>query len=229
MNHIDQLLLHVPDLHERKILDLGSGKGGFLIEATKRGLDVSGIEYNPAYIDSAKKAADEEGIVLKVLQGRGEEIPFEDASFDFVNISEVIEHVESPEQVLAEVYRISTQTSKVYMSVPARFSMRDPHYKWWGINWMPRSWSAMMVHMAHRARDAVHHAGAQTLSEMHYFTLKEVGRMLTKNKFSYIDIREAKIRKRFKGVVLYGALAVYYSIRPFYFDTFHLLLTKNDI
>ena len=43
---------------------------------------------------------------LVFLQGRGEELPFDDKSFDVIILANVLDHVESPEKVLSEIKRV---------------------------------------------------------------------------------------------------------------------------
>ena len=91
MNHFDHLESHVPDLKRRRILDLGSGRGKFLFYCLDRGVSATGLELNPEYIKITHEKAKELGVTVQVVEGVGEKLPFPDASFDFINISEVIE------------------------------------------------------------------------------------------------------------------------------------------
>ena len=90
-------------MSSQKILDLGSGDGNFLIAAAKQGSQAVGLELNDEYIIRSKKLAEQESVDIEVVQGVAEKMPFENNSFDFINISEVIEHVQSPEDLLKEV------------------------------------------------------------------------------------------------------------------------------
>ena len=47
---------------------------------------------------------DSTGLIF--LKGRGEELPFEDKSFDIIILANVLDHVESPKKVLSEVKRV---------------------------------------------------------------------------------------------------------------------------
>jgi SAM-dependent methyltransferase len=58
--------------------------------------------------------------------------PFATASVDQVHLNHVLEHMESPVEVLAEVWRISRTGSKVYIRVPhytGTFAWKDPTHK----------------------------------------------------------------------------------------------------
>src|SRR5436190_1968919 len=103
-SHFNNVAFYIPDLKKRKILDLGSGYGGFLLESAEAGADAVGIEKFDEFIKISREKAAEKNLAIKVLEATGEHLPFPDASFDFVNMCEVIEHVEEPEKVLKEVF-----------------------------------------------------------------------------------------------------------------------------
>lgn len=46
INFLEKL---IPDLRNKKILDLGSGMGGFLVAMKRRGYDIQGLELNSDY------------------------------------------------------------------------------------------------------------------------------------------------------------------------------------
>ena len=48
--HLEHLKYYIPDLESMKILDLGSGRGAFLVGVAKKGGTVFGIEPYDEYI-----------------------------------------------------------------------------------------------------------------------------------------------------------------------------------
>ena len=66
--HCKELLHHVPDLLSRYVLDLGAGRGRFLIALVKLGGKGEGLEINPAYIKEAQKTEKMQGFLLKLLK-----------------------------------------------------------------------------------------------------------------------------------------------------------------
>lgn len=50
----------------------------------------------------------------------GATLPFEDAAFDAVNIADVIEHLERPNRVLAEIHRVLRPGGTLVLSTPLR-------------------------------------------------------------------------------------------------------------
>ena len=227
--HFENLLKHVSDLSSRKILDLGSGRGGFLIEAlSQKAKLVVGLEMKMEYIDEAKIKTAEQGFQVEILHGKGEKLPFKNESFGFVNISEVIEHVENPNLVLSEVHRILTPRGKVYLSAPSRFSVRDTHYHLFFINWIPRSIVDKVIAILKSKKDDDGSSGRQKLSEMHYYTFRQILKMCRAVGFEVGDGRLATIKRRFTNPVFTPCILIlYYALRPWYFDTFHLILEKK--
>lgn len=227
-SHLDHLKDSFPDLLKRPVLDLGSGKGSFLIDVAQHGGSAVGVEISPAYIEETKKRADKAGVVVKVLAGKGEQIPFADASFGFVNMCEVIEHVIDPTKTLKEVYRVLQIGGEVYMSVPNRFGFKDQHFGLFFINWIPRKFSRTVISWFNiGGKDYSGSIGYQHLDEMHYYTFKAITSLARSVGFKTSDIRIEKIYKRFphavtRRVVLFS----YLFLRMFYFNSFHVRLTK---
>ncbi|MEM1365229.1 MAG: bifunctional 2-polyprenyl-6-hydroxyphenol methylase/3-demethylubiquinol 3-O-methyltransferase UbiG, partial [Pseudomonadota bacterium] len=88
------------------VLDLGCA-GGFMAEPlARRGASVSGIDPAAEAIAAARRHADEEGLDINYAVGVGEELPYADASFDYVVCVDVLEHVSDLEKVLDEVHRV---------------------------------------------------------------------------------------------------------------------------
>lgn len=224
--HFEHLLDVIPDLASRKILDLGSGRGSFLIDCSKKGAIAEGLELNKEYIEKSLSRAKEARVSIKVSQGIGEELSFQDGSFDFINMCEVIEHVNNPEKVLSEVYRVLKPGGKVYVSVPNRFGLKDQHFGLYFVNWMPRSWSSKFISVFGKHKDYKGDTGHQRLEEMHYYTYGQVKTFFDQFDFTVIDIRQEKINKM-SGIKKIFTRAVYRFLKPWYFDSFHVLLIKK--
>lgn len=90
-----------------KILDAGCGRGELVLACAKAGADVCGIDYSQAAVDLTKEilagypSAD-------IRQGDVTDLPWPDDTFDRVQFSDVIEHLDPPQTVpaLAEFRRV---------------------------------------------------------------------------------------------------------------------------
>ncbi|MEO0747355.1 MAG: bifunctional 2-polyprenyl-6-hydroxyphenol methylase/3-demethylubiquinol 3-O-methyltransferase UbiG [Pseudomonadota bacterium] len=90
----------------KRVLDLGCA-GGFMAEAlTEKGAIVTGIDPAAQAIDAARVHAAQAGREIRYDVGVGEDLPYEDASFDAIVCVDVLEHVADLDQVLREVERV---------------------------------------------------------------------------------------------------------------------------
>ncbi len=90
----------------KRVLDIGCG-GGFMSEAlAKQGAIVTGIDPSDLAIEAARKHAQSEGLKIDYQIGTGETLPFASASFDYVVIVDVLEHVKSVSCVINEIRRV---------------------------------------------------------------------------------------------------------------------------
>jgi ubiquinone/menaquinone biosynthesis C-methylase UbiE len=91
-----------------RILDLGCGSALVADRILHRGVSYVGVDYGGHHITYAKaKHASSEGKLRSVFaRGDGERLPFPDATFDVLILSEVIEHLLRPERAVWEVARV---------------------------------------------------------------------------------------------------------------------------
>jgi 2-polyprenyl-6-hydroxyphenyl methylase/3-demethylubiquinone-9 3-methyltransferase len=88
----------------RTILDLGCGAGFLANDLAARGHHVTGIDTTRENLDVAR-ARDTTHSAVYVL-GDACALPYADASFDVVCAMDLIEHVEAPDTLIAEVGRV---------------------------------------------------------------------------------------------------------------------------
>ncbi len=210
-----------------EVLDVGSGRGKFLCAMAQLRFRVYGVEVSSLYIEEAKKLAETNNVSINVTQGKAEALPFEDGKFDFVNCAEVSEHVDDTIKMCQEIFRVLKLGSKCYISFHNRYGFYDYHYNMPFINWMPRFLAENITSMFGKAKKDSREIGRQSLSSMHYYTFSQVKTMLQNLGFKVRDIRVDKSKDRF-GFLSPLILLVYFSVaRPFYFNTFHILVEKN--
>jgi SAM-dependent methyltransferase len=228
MNHLEQIEHLIGNLSHKKILDVGSGRGYFLLLCARKGYRAIGIEINPQKIATAHQLAVKENLSLEIRQGVGELMPFKDSEFDFINISEVIEHVKDPLEVLKEVHRMLSIDGCAYISVHNRYGLYDAHFHIFGLGWLPRAWASAYISLWGKHKEYDKSPDYQKIQDMHYYTFGSFKQIASSVGFTVVDTREEKIRKQIKGIALPVGLFLYRAIlRPFGFNTFHLLLRSK--
>lgn len=65
-------------------LDAATGTGAVAIRAARAGAEVTGLDLAPRLVETARRLAAEEGLVIRFDAGDCEHLPYEDASFDVV-------------------------------------------------------------------------------------------------------------------------------------------------
>lgn len=214
--HLDRLIARYPGMEKGSILDIGAGMGGFVLDCHRRGLDVQGIEISAERVAHIRSEAPG----IRVMQGMAEKLPYPDASFDFINMCELIEHVEDPRAALCEAARVLRPAGRIYLSFPNRFSICDTHYHLWFVNWLPRAWADGAVRFLGKEKD-VHGRGRQKLSEMHYYTMGSFKRFAASVGLRARDSRLLQLRASRPYFI-----PLYLFLRPWYFRASHVLLTK---
>ena len=131
---IEQICGFVPDLHEKMLLEIGSGYGTFVAFCNKnRVCEVHGIEPGQdAYADAysiSRDVLDRYGVSKEMIKNAyGESIPYADRTFDLVWSTNVLEHVADPEKVLAEAFRVLKPGGTAILVVPNYGSFWEGHY-----------------------------------------------------------------------------------------------------
>lgn len=136
MQRINYVLTYFGDIpKEAKILEIGSGIGTSCICAKAlTGANIIGVEPAPkSYKElhdciTAFKDANP-SLDYEILNCGGENISLDDESVDFVYSFEVLEHVQDPYKVLAEIHRVLKKGGKAYISTCNYDSFYEGHYK----------------------------------------------------------------------------------------------------
>jgi len=156
-----------------KVLDIGSGVGGFVVLCRKLGLQAFGVEPDRighgskiTAIQIARRRLDESAFAV----GVGEQLPFADETFDLVVLDNVIEHVANQNAVLREVLRVVKGDGLVYVACPNYLRWYEPHYKVGWIPLMPKLLGKWYLRI--RGRNPV------MLRQLHYTTNRRVHRLL---------------------------------------------------
>lgn len=106
----------------KRVLDVGCRIGLDLARFAEKGAIVTGIDLAPTSIETAR-----EYFKLKDLQGEfiimnGEELQFEDQSFDLVYAHGVIQYTVNPKRMISEMHRVLRTGGELVLMAYNRFS-----------------------------------------------------------------------------------------------------------
>ena len=102
----DMILSHAPDKDRLRVLDVGTGPGFFAMNLALAGHDVTAVDVTEHMLAHARRNAISYGADVRFVLHRGEELPFEDGSFDLIVSRNVLWNLEYPEKALKEWIRV---------------------------------------------------------------------------------------------------------------------------
>jgi SAM-dependent methyltransferase len=109
------------------VLDVACGTGNLAIPAAKTGATVTGVDIAPNLIESAIARAAAEGLKAKFDVGDAEDLPYDDASFDFVMTMFGAMFAPRPDVTAAELIRVCKPGGLIAMA-----------------NWTPEAFTGQM-------------------------------------------------------------------------------------
>ena len=91
-----------------RILDAGCGRGETVLACAKAGAEVAGIDYSEAAVELTREMLAEVQPEADIRTGSVTDLPWPDGSFDRIQFSDVIEHIDPQQTVpaLAEFRRV---------------------------------------------------------------------------------------------------------------------------
>lgn len=101
-----------PSPQARRLLDVGFGNGGFLKLAIRMGWNAAGIDFDEKAVRVARAQA------LEVRCGSVAELLSEDARYDVITISHVIEHVHDPHALLLQAFSLLQPGGLLWLETP---------------------------------------------------------------------------------------------------------------
>ena len=102
-----------------RVLDLGCGAGTDLLVAAAmvgEAGSATGIDMTPEMLAKAKRAADEMGIEVTLVEGEIERLPFEDGSFDVIISNGVIDLIPDKDAVFSEIHRVLAPGGRIQVA-----------------------------------------------------------------------------------------------------------------
>ena len=171
MERIKNVLSLAPD-SPKSILEIGSGIGtNCLLAKAFTGADIVGVEPAPESYSLLLKCIDDfrnanPHLQYSAINCSGEHIPYSNESFDFIYSFETLEHVQDPEQVLKEIYRLLKFGSCAYISTCNYDSFYEGHYK--------KFWNPFISPEANGKRYERKGFSKQFLKELNFITKKKI-------------------------------------------------------
>ncbi|MEK7680680.1 MAG: class I SAM-dependent methyltransferase [Patescibacteria group bacterium] len=163
-----------------KVLEIGCGVGRFIraIKKLKPELDCYGCDISKNALEAAKQAND--GVVYDLSGQKG--TSYASGFFDAVLIFDVLEHVDDPDAMLAEINRIMKQGGVFYCHVPCE---GDVLSMW---HWIKKF-----------IRQKGHELTRQYAGHINYFSRRSLFDLFRKNNF---NITRARYSEHLLGQVL---------------------------
>lgn len=115
------------DVHNRRVLDVGCGNGGFLTGMKKLGFTAEGTEWTT---ESAARLPREQNIPVHVGDLVDLDLPAE--SFDVITLWHVFEHLRAPDAALEKIHRLLKPGGLLFLSMPNHESWQAWRF---GTNW----------------------------------------------------------------------------------------------
>ncbi|MBU0617484.1 MAG: methyltransferase domain-containing protein, partial [Planctomycetes bacterium] len=127
----------------QRVLDVGCSQGIASLLLGQEGHQVVGVDIDPAAIEFAQRELDaypdpvKENVEFRLVAPH--ELPFEDGSFDTVLLGEVIEHLNRPELMLAEIRRLLKPGGTVVITTPFGVHSDPGHVRTFYLNGLLRT------------------------------------------------------------------------------------------
>jgi SAM-dependent methyltransferase len=139
-----------------KLLDVGFGRGDFLLAMRESGWDVHGIEPDAEGVAAAR------ALGLAVEQGAVDDAPYPPASFDAITLSHVVEHLHDPVRSLTACARLLKPGGVIWLATP---NVASPAQRRFGRDWFGLDPPRHLVIFTRRGLDlALRRAGFEGIS-----------------------------------------------------------------
>lgn len=98
-----------------RLLDVACGTGQIAIPAARAGIQATGLDLAPNWVEQARARAAAEGLSAQFDEGDAEQLPYEDASFDVIVSLVGAMFAPRPERVAAELVRVCRPGGRIIM------------------------------------------------------------------------------------------------------------------
>ncbi len=100
------------------VLDVATGTGAVALELARRyGCSVVGVDQSPEMLAEGRRRVAAAGLArsIDLREARGEELPFEDASFDALTFTYLLRYVDDPGATMRELARVVSPGGRIAM------------------------------------------------------------------------------------------------------------------
>lgn len=182
----------VPVEQIQKVLVLGCGPRPDTVKLLlRKGYDAVGVEPVSVFVEAGQKYV---GDPERILRGAAENIPLETGSLDLVVAETVLEHVDSLEKSMAEMFRVLAPGGLLYVYTTNRLRFsplgRAEEFKVPFYNWLPDLIKECYVfHHLHFDPTLAHYTSRPAVHWYSYAELCKIGRRAGFSQFySVIDL-----------------------------------------
>lgn len=153
---------------------LGAGTAGLaLVLRHDYGCEVAGVEPDPGAFEIIQERLKRENLDTSAFKlEMGENLSFEDSTFDFAHAMSVIEHVEDVEKTIHELIRIVKPGGRVYLHCPNYAFPFEGHYKIPFPVFLPRFMGRLYLRLVGKS--------PQFLSTINFLTQRQLQKILFK-------------------------------------------------
>jgi demethylmenaquinone methyltransferase / 2-methoxy-6-polyprenyl-1,4-benzoquinol methylase len=123
---------HVVDASPGLVLDVATGPAGVALQvAARTGARVVGLDVTEAMLRQAQLNVAAAGARIQLALGRGEQLPFADATFDAVTFTYLLRYVDDPAAAIEELTRVVKPGGVV-----ANLEFNVPSSRFWHFWWV---------------------------------------------------------------------------------------------
>ncbi len=120
-------LVDYPSLKGKRVLDIACGTGWTTEQFARAGAIVTAIDLTPKAVELTKKRLALYGLAATVIEADAENLPFPDASFDYVMAWGCLMHTPDTEKAVREIYRVLVPGGK---GGAMMYNKNSIHWRW---------------------------------------------------------------------------------------------------
>jgi ubiquinone/menaquinone biosynthesis C-methylase UbiE len=116
-----------------RVLELGCGTGSDILQFAKHGAIATGLDITDRHLELARERVKDQ---VAIIKGDIRDLPFDDASFDYVYSHGVLHHSDEPLKVASEILRVLRPGGRFNIHVYALWSESALIYRMkYGFKW----------------------------------------------------------------------------------------------